>query len=219
MKRLLLTMTALAAVAGAAPAVAQYYPQSDSRYYPQTSTRAMTSAEFRDRFNRLEMRLNAGLRSGDISRSEELTLRRQLANLRQLERQYSYNGLNWREQQNLLTQLRAVRQNINYADSGRLDRDNRYSWYDDAYTGMGGPMEVMDACADRGGSLGGVFNSLLGRSCLRVGDLANRNMFVVPNAYRNQYRDTPDVFYRYDGNLIYAIDPRTNRVVASWDID
>ena len=110
MKRLLLTMTALAAAAGAAPSVAQYYPQADTRY--SVPTRTMSSAEFRDRISRLELRLNAGIRSGEISRSEEIALRRQVINLRQLERQYSYNGLSWNERQNLQAQLRTVRQNI-----------------------------------------------------------------------------------------------------------
>lgn len=216
MKRLLLTMTALAAVAGAAPAVAQYSTRSD--YSTRMDTRLMTSADFRDRIYRLELRLNAGIRSGEITRSEELTLRRQLVNLRQLERQYSYNGLTWRERDSLMTQLRAVRQNINYADSGRFDRDTRYSWYDDTYTGVGGPIEEVDACRDRGG-LAGVLQDVFGRSCLRIGDRVNRPLSAVPYEFRYQYSDNANVYYRSDGDFIYAIDPSTNRVISSWDIE
>jgi len=181
--------------------------------------RARSNIDVRDRIHRLELRLDAGVRSGDITRSEEITLRRQLMSLRQLERQYSYNGLSYRERENLMTQVRAVRQNINFADNGRWDRDTRYSWYDNDFRGSGGPIEIVDACSDRGTGLSGVFNNVFGRSCLRVGDLATRNMYVVPYPYRNQFRDTANVYHRYDGNLVYAIDPITNRVIASWDVD
>lgn len=180
--------------------------------------RALTSAQFRDRIYRLELRLNAGIQAGVISRNEELNLRRQLVDLRRLERQYSYNGLTWQEQQDLQVRLRSARQNISFADNGRYENDSRYSWYDQGYMGSGGPIEETDACTDRGG-LAGVLNSLIGRSCYRIGDRVTRNMYTVPYQYRGQYRDTGDVYYRYDGNLIYAIDARTNRVIGSWDAD
>jgi len=216
MKRLLLTMTALATVAGAAPAVAQYYA-------PRPDARALTGADFRDRIHRLELRLDADVRAGVLTGPEELTLRRQLVNLRRLERQYSIDGLSLRERDNLMTQIRAVRQNISYADNGRYDRDTRYSWNDDriygrAYGGMGGPMEAVDSCRDHNG-LSGVVQDVLGRSCFQVGDRVTRNLFAVPYAYRNEYRDTADVYYRYDGNLIYAIDLDTNRVISSFAVN
>jgi hypothetical protein len=143
-------------------------------------------------------------------------LRRQLSDLRRLERQYSYNGLTWQEQQDLQTRLRSARQSISFADNGRFENDSRYSWYDEGYMGRGGPVESVDSCADRGG-IAGVINSLIGRSCYRVGDRVTRNLYSVPSPYRSQYRDTGDVYYRYVGNLIYAIDANTDRVISSWD--
>jgi len=217
MKRLLLTMTALAAMAAAAPAAAQYRSQyGDADRYGRGAL--LTSSEIRDRIARLELRLDTAYSEGEISRSEQTALRRQLIRLDQLERQYSMNGLTLRERDILTTQLRAVRQNINYADNGRYDRDTRYSWRDDGFVGMGGPIENIDACADRGG-LANAFNSLLGRGCLRVGERAPLNLAPLPYRFRNQYRDTADVIYRQDGDLIYAIDGRTGRIVSSWDVE
>ena len=223
MKRFLFSMSALAALAATAPAAAQYYstpyatPSYTSPDSSQYSTRTMTTADFRDRIDQLEFRLSADIRSGLVNAGEERNLRLQIADMRRLLRQYSYDGLSWQESRDLQTRLRDTRQQIRLADNGRDDRYNGYGNWDDRYMGRGGPIETSDACADRGG-LAGVVNSLIGRSCYRVGDRVTRNLYQVPSQYRGQYRDNADTYFRSDGRLIYEIDVSTGRVVNSWDM-
>jgi hypothetical protein len=217
MKRLLYSMSALAALAVTAPAAAQYSTPYSSPYSTRDTTRVMTAADFRDRIDQLEFRLNADIQSGAVTAGEERDLRLRIADMRRLLRQYSYNGLSWQESRDLQTRLRDTRQQIRLADNGRYDRYNGYGNWDDRYYGRGGPIETSDACADRGG-LQGVFNGLLGRSCYRVGDRVTRNLYQVPSQYRGQYRDNAYTYFRSDGRLIYEIDVNTGRVINSWDM-
>jgi hypothetical protein len=215
MKRLLFSMSALAALAATAPAAAQYYstpyaaPYS-SPYSTRDTSQAMTTADFRDRIDQLEFRLNAGIRAGLVTSDQGRNLRLQISDMRRMLRQYSYNGLSWQESRDLQMRLNDTDRNIRFADNGRYDRNN-------GYYGRGGPIETSDACADRGG-LAGVFNGLIGRSCYRVGDRVTRNLYPVPSQYRDQYRDNADTYFRSDGRLIYEIEVSTGRVVNSWDV-
>jgi hypothetical protein len=120
MKRLLFAMTALSALA-AFPAAAQYSSQS--------SVNARGAMSFNSRIAQLETRIQAGIRSGAISRSEAVSLRRELRTLRRLERQYSVNGLTQQERADLQARLRDFRSDLRLAD-GRAGRD-RYGWDDD----------------------------------------------------------------------------------------
>ena len=38
--------------------------------------------------------------------------------------------------------------------------------------------------------------------------------YNVPLAYRDQYYDTPDAWYRYNNGNIYQVDPKTQLVTA-----
>ncbi len=38
--------------------------------------------------------------------------------------------------------------------------------------------------------------------------------YNVPMAYRSNYYDTPDAWYRYDNGYIYAVDPGTRMVTV-----
>lgn len=217
MKRLLFSMSAMAALAVTAPAAAQYYSTPNSSPYATRGTTAMSAADFRDRIDQLEFRLNADIRAGAIADDQERSLRLRIADMRRLLRQYSYNGLSWQESRDLQMRLRDTRQEIRLADNGRYDRYNGYGNWNDNNYGRGGPIETSDACTDRGG-LAGVFNSLIGQSCYRVGDRVTRNLYAVPSQYRGQYRDNAYTYFRSDGRLIYEIDVRTGRVVNSWDM-
>ena len=222
MRLLLFSMGALAALAATAPAAAQYYSTPNaapysSPYSTRDTTQTMTAADFRDRIDQLDFRLNADIRAGLVTSDQERNLRLQIADMRRLLRQYSYNGLSWQESRDLQMRLRDTRQQIRLADNGRYDRYNGYGNWNDRYSGRGGPIETSDACADRGG-LAGVFNGLIGRSCYRVGDRVTRNLYPVPSQYRNQYRDNADTYFRSDGRLIYEIDVSTGRVVNSYDM-
>lgn len=85
MKRTLLALTALAAVA-AAPLAAQAAPWSS----------------INQRQANLEQRINQGVRSGSLTRSEALRLRGEFRSLSQLEASYRRsNGLSMRERADL----------------------------------------------------------------------------------------------------------------------
>ena len=127
MKKILLAVTALSAIGVAAPAAAQYGYQNSN---------AGGSVGVENRIEQLQARFQAGVQSGLISRSEAQSLRPQLRQLRQLERQYSVNGLNQQERQDLQQRIRYVRQQLRMADGGA---NNRYAAWDreDGYSDDG----------------------------------------------------------------------------------
>jgi len=218
MKKILFAMTAIGALAVAAPAAAQYGSQ--------TYANAGVNAGFDSRIAQLEARFQAGIQQGLIDRREAYSLRQQLRDLRRLESRYSYNGLSMQERADLQQRLRFVRQNLRLADGGG---NGRYSAYDNdpyygqsgnygqngTYYGQGGPYQVPDnyACQSRGG-IGGILDNVLGGGCLRVGQRVSGNLSAVPYEYRSQYRDGGGVYYRSDGRAIYEIDARTNTVIG-----
>jgi len=124
MKKVLLSMAAVGALAAATPAIAQY----------GTSANAGGTVGFSNRIAQLDARLRAGIQAGEIDRAEARSLRWKLRQLTRLERQYSVNGLTQQERQDLRERMRAFRQEIRLADGGRFDNDNRYgNWQDDDY--------------------------------------------------------------------------------------
>jgi hypothetical protein len=219
MNKILLSMAAVGAIAVAAPAAAQY----------GTNFNAGGGAGISNRIAQIDARLQAGIQAGVVDRTEARSLRMQLRQLQRLEQQYSYNGLTAAERQDLQMRLRTLRQDLALADNGRYDRDTRYgSWndpyYNDGYTGQGGPYEEpYDYACENRGVVGGVIDSVLGRgssNCsLRVGQRATGNLYSVPSQYRYQYRDGNGVYYRSDGRAIYQIDARTNAVLRVYAMD
>lgn len=207
MRKILTAMTALSALALAAPAIAQT---------GTTNWRAGGSVGIQNRIAQVENRIRLGVQSGVINRTEAMELRQDLRDIRRLERQYSANGLTQIERQDLQQRLRALRQDVRVADNGRYDQYTNWQDdpYDRRYTGVGGPLEEVD-CRQRGG-IGGIIGGILGRddTCgLRVGQRATGDLYGVPYEYRNQYRDGNGIYYRSDGRMIYQIDARTNTVL------
>src|SRR5437899_2957075 len=100
MKPFLFALTALGAIAAAAPALAQGYGNgyqgNNDRYYNNYTNnsrtyyddRAETGLSVDTRIARLETQLNAGMRAGTIDRDEAMRLRAELRDLRRLNRQY-----------------------------------------------------------------------------------------------------------------------------------
>jgi hypothetical protein len=225
MNKILLSMAAVGAIAVAAPAASQSW--SDNNW----NANAGTGMGISNQIARLDARISAGIASGEISRTEARELRMELRQLRQLERQYSYNGLTQTERQDLRERLRDLREDVRIADNGRYDRDSRYSWDDrydnnDAYTGRGGPYEQpYDTYCETNtrGGIGGLIDGVLGRNdnnCgLRVGARATGNLYSVPSQYRYRYRDGNGVYYRSDGRNIYQIDARTQTVLRIYAMD
>jgi len=52
----------------------------------------------------------------------------------------------------------------------------------------------------------------------RVGQPATLRMMPMPDQYRDQFRDSDDVYYRFDTGRIYRINRGTNMVLALFDI-
>ena len=208
--KLLTVMTALGAVAIAAPSAAQYGYQNQN----YANANAGGAVGIGNRIAQLDARFRAGVQSGVISRTEAQNLRPQFRDLRRLERQYSANGLTRTERQDLQMRIRNLRQQLRVADN---NAGNRYtSWQDeDGYYGQGGPYEETDEACERPSGIGGIISGIFGggRDCLEVGARAPSNLYGVPPAYRNQFRDGYGYYYRSDGRNIYQIDARTNTVL------
>jgi len=222
MNKLLLSMAAVGAIAVAAPAASQSW--NDNNW----NANAGGAMGMSNQIARLDARISAGISSGDISRTEARNLRMELRQLRQLEREYSYNGLTSMERQDLRTRLRDLREDVRIADNGRYDRDSRYSWDDrydnnDVYSGRGGPYEEAYCDTNNRNGIGGLIDGVLGRNdnCynLRVGSRATGNLYSVPSQYRYRFRDGNGVYYRSDGRNIYQIDARTQTVLRVYDVD
>jgi hypothetical protein len=216
MKKLLI-LAAAGAAAIAAPAAAQ---NSNNGYGwgTQSNVNAQASVNLQNRIAQLETRLQAGIQSGAISRSEATMLRRDIRTLTRLERQYSRNGLTQAERQDLQQRIRAVRQQFRMADGGMNGQwaDNEA---DDGYYGQGGAYEEVTSCGRSGGGLiGGVLGGILGNrgggdECIEPGERAPSGLGAVPYELRNQFRDGNGIIYRTDGRNVYQIDVRTNTVL------
>ena len=134
MKKLLLGMAAVSALAIGAPAAAQYTNggyQSQNGYYQDRGWGNGAGAEVR--IDQLHARIQAGLRSGAISSQEAARLDAQLRQLIQTERQYSRGGINVRERQDLQMRIQNLRQQIAFAEgrgNGRFGNQGRYGDFD-----------------------------------------------------------------------------------------
>ncbi|HEU0098687.1 MAG TPA: hypothetical protein VFQ67_07910 [Allosphingosinicella sp.] len=219
------------------------------------------------RADQLQMRLQAGLRSGAITRAEAVPLREQLRQLTRLESLYARDGISGRERADLQHRINSLRQGIRMAERGadgrygrdddrygrdddrydrdgerygrgdvdsRYDRDNdgwddrdgnrdgrwdvdsRYDsnrdGYDDRDLNRDGRWDN-DQQSNNGGIVGQIIDRVTGNGGLRVGQRASADLGGVPYAYRTQYRDGDNFYYRSDGRQIYQIDARSQTVV------
>jgi hypothetical protein len=229
MKKTLLLAAAASALGAAVPAAAQYYQQPQRYAQPygyQTYTypgQYGADTAFDARIGQLRARLDAGIQAGTIDPREAYRLRREMDDLQRVQARYSYNGLSTNERADLQRRIRAVRQDMRYADNGAWDRYERYG-YDDrsyygpsagaGYYGQGGPYEEV-VCENRGG-VAGVIDTFLGtNNCYRIGDrISTSGLYGVPSQYRGMYRDNGSIYYRSDGRAVYGIDARTNTIVS-----
>ena len=235
MKKLLLTLSAVSALAVAAPVAAQQY----------SNMNAGGTVGIQNRIAQLDARLRAGIQAGVINQTEARDLRQQLRGLRDLEARYSYNGLTQQERSTLQQRVRSIRQQMRVADGGRFDRDTRYAWddrYDNdrnwnqgysnqgysnqgysnqGYMGQGGPYdEVSQVCGTSSGGIAGVIGSLLGGgdNCLRIGERVPSNLGALPYELRNQFRDGYGYYHRYVNGNVVQVDARTHTVVRIYDV-
>jgi hypothetical protein len=226
----------LALIAIASPATAQNYP-SGAQAYGNGYGNGNASA----RIGQLQTRLQEGVRSGAINRQEALPLRQQLRDLIRLNQQYAYNGYTGQETSTLQQRIRSIRQQLRQADGGAQGRYAQ-SDLDDGYTNHGYASGRIDSNNDgwddrdynRNGrldddavaypqqaprsGLGGLIDSVLGRSSLQVGQRASANLSAVPYQLQSQYRDGGGFYFRSDGRNVYQIDARTQVVVRVFPV-
>ncbi len=226
MKKVILAIVALPALAIAAPTAAQYYPNNQNQYTNQGNVNLSA------RIDQLRVRLQAGVQNGSITRGEAAPIRQRIRQLNQLERQYGVNGLSGPERADLQQRIRIVRQQLRIADNGA---NGRYAQWDveDGYNqgyqqqgyGQGynqgyqqqqgygqGYNQGYGQPAQQGG-IAGILSQVLGGGGLQVGQRASGNLYAVPYQYQGQYRDGNGVYYRSDGRRIYQIDARSQTVV------
>lgn len=127
MKKLTTTIAALAALGFAIPASAQSGWEQSHRHngYDQNEYRG---GGIDARIDQLQQRLQMGVQRGTISRREAEPLRQQLRQLRQLDRQYSRDGLSRNERQALQQRIQSLQVQIRSAErsGNRWDGDRRY---------------------------------------------------------------------------------------------
>ena len=125
MKKVLLSLAAVAAVAAAVPAAAQPYGNAyGHRGYDQ---RAWTPVEVR--LERLQERIQRGVQTGRLTRREAQSLRFEFRDLVQRERVYGRDGLSWQERADLEARLDRLAARVRWErrdDDRRYDRDDRY---------------------------------------------------------------------------------------------
>jgi len=232
MTKLSITMLAGAALFAAVPATAQtnYDP------YPTTYGNAQVYAGqngYDNRLAQLNARLEAGVESGAITRTEARPIRQQIRYLAQLEQRYADDGLTQQERRDLQQRYRYTRQQLRAADPSnsryaQWDRDPNYDPF--ANTGYNNGSgynagtsqyaQVNEVCRSASG-LKGILGSVFGTDrCLRVGERVSTTagLSSVPAQYRDDFPANSAYTYAYiDGNVV-QIDARTAVVTNIYDV-
>jgi hypothetical protein len=218
MKIIFLTTAALLA---AAPAAAQ----------PWQGMRSQSAT--------LQIQLDAGVRNGSISQRELPQLRESLRQLAMRERQFSPGGISGRENAVLQQEGNALRQQIEFASSrrgngngryesdqragweARYDREHRTAWEERYMRDRSAAWEDREGRDDRYGANSRFEVSSRGdrfAGDVRVGQRASRRMVALPDQYRDEYRDSDEVYYRYDSDRIYEIDRSNGLILRLFDL-
>jgi hypothetical protein len=192
MKTIFTTMAALSALSVAAPALAQSGPGH------------------RTQSGELRMQIDAGVRTGAISRREMQPLRNSLRQLIGLERQFGINGISGREHATLRQRGALLRQQIATAERSGYGRNGRADWSDRNDGKPGFASNGRFDRPNRGDRFAGD---------VRVGQRASARMLALPERYRDEFRDGNDVYYRYDDRRIYQIDRRSHLIMALLDME
>jgi len=108
MKKILISIAAVSAIAAAVPAVASAQP-------------------INQRQDQLERRIDIGLRNGSLTRSEAYRLRAELRETERLEHRYRRNGLTGWERADLDRRFDRISAQVRYE---RHDRDYGYGYGD-----------------------------------------------------------------------------------------
>ena len=183
----------------------------------------------------LQTQIDAGVRSGSISQRELVSLRTSLRQLTMLERQLGIGGLTGRENATLRQHGNTLRQQIHFASQtrggmGRFDHDDRASWdarYDSENRAAWDARYMSDRDAAWNSGRRGMGASsrfeMSNRGARFAGDVgigqrASRRMVALPDQYLGEFRDSDEVYYRYDSERVYEIDRDSNLIVRLFDL-
>jgi hypothetical protein len=129
MNKIIFIVLAATTAMAAAPASAQSVGHGGHTYGANSNIEV--------RADQLQMRLQAGIRSGAITRAEAMPLRDQLRQLTRLESLYARDGISGRERADLQHRINSIRQGIRMAERSGDSRygrdDDRYGRDDDRY--------------------------------------------------------------------------------------
>ena len=184
----------------------------------------------------LQTQIDAGVRSGTISQRELPQLRESLRQLTMLERQLSVGGLTGREHATLQQRGNALRQEISFASQsrrgmGRFDDHDRAGWearydsehrsaWEDRY--MSERRAAWDSGRDGGFGASSRFESSdrgdRFAGDVRIGQRATRRMVALPDQYRGEFRDSDQVYYRYDSDRVFEIDRNSGLILRLFDL-
>lgn len=197
MKKIMITLAAVSAIAAASPAAAQY-----------------GNSNFDVRINELQSNLQAGVQNGRITRYEAVQLRERLRQLRQLERRYSRDGLSRGERDDLQQRIQSLRQQIRMANRNgdnrpRYDNDRDYR---DGRACPPGLAKKNNGCLPPG-QVGRDYDRDDRDGRYDRDDRNNRN-----DAARYGFRDTDRFVFRYENGRVLQIDRRSGGVVRTYDV-
>jgi hypothetical protein len=194
MKSIYITLAAVSAAAMAAPAIAQ----------PMKGDRADVAWHAgRSDSQQLQLRYDAAVQSGALSRSQAWSLRQQMRQFMQLEARYSRGGFTRWESSDLETRSRSLSLNLDAAE-----RMNESRFGHDDRVGNDGRFGMNDRQPNRGDRFAGD---------LRVGQHFSERQVALPMEYRDRYRDSDAAYYRYDDHRVYQIDRVSGLILAMFD--
>lgn len=208
MRPIYMTMAAVAGLAVAAPASAQW---AHEQTYSQAPTMAAATQwnNSGSSSQQLQMQIDAGINQGTISRRESIALREELSQLVRLERRFSRSGINDREHAQLVQRSAALAEDIHMASRDRNGRrGDTASWESGNINGHWVPDSRF-----AGLHPGDRFNG-----DARIGQHATARIVNLPTEYRSQYVDDARVYYGYDNGRVYQIDRQSQMILALLDI-
>jgi hypothetical protein len=197
MKSIYLSLAAVSALAVAAPLAAQSWHDEGSAPRSWNGERSNVA--------QLQLQLDSGIDHGSITRREAMPLRDSLNELIRMERHFGANGFNRQERNILQLRSASLHRQIDNAEHNGNFRDRRADRGDDGRDGY--------AINARGDNRGDRF-----AGDLRVGQHFSARQVALPIEYRDRYKDSDSVYYRYDDNRVYQIDRVSGLILAMFDI-
>ena len=187
-------------------------------------------SNIQNRLANFQDRIQAGVESGSITRTEAAPLRDQLRQVQQLERRYAAGGLTPDERNLLQPRVRSLRQQIataernDYSRPGTRRDDGEEDWAE-SDRGVGGERYASrdedwneERYADELYSGGGEdrFDDEVGA---RVGSRVPGAFGALPYELRSEFPETERHTFRFWNGRIYQADRRTGVIVRIYEAE